>query len=132
MSQGEVLSVSVIKWSVSWRSSESIFALFFGLEFSLWISSFCTLFFLLLAMHWNLDGYVRILTSLYHVFHETQMAMAMAVVITKVATRAGAVVYAVKVRIIAFLDIFYHFYFIIFIFVFVFLSLSFSFILSYI
>lgn len=52
--------------------------------------------------------YVRILTPLYHVFHETQMAMAMAVVITKVATRAGAVVYAVKVRITAFLDIFYY------------------------
>lgn len=41
---------------------------------------------------------MRILIPLYHVFHETQMAMAMAVVITKVATRAGAVVYAVKVR----------------------------------
>lgn len=49
-----------------------------------------------------------VLTPLYHVFHETQMAMAMAVVITKVATRAGAVVYAVKVRITAFLDIFYY------------------------
>lgn len=36
---------------------------------------------------------------LYRVFHETQTAMAMAVVVTMVATVVGAVVHAVKVRI---------------------------------
>lgn len=41
------------------------------------------------------------IVSLYRVFHETQMDTAMAVVITTVATVAGAVAHAVKVRIVA-------------------------------
>lgn len=39
--------------------------------------------------------------SLYRVFHEMQTDMDMAVVITTVATVAGAVAHAVKVRIVA-------------------------------
>ena len=47
----------------------------------------------------QLPVYTDPICLLYRVFHETQTAMAMAVVVTMVATVVGAVVHAVKVRI---------------------------------
>lgn len=53
------------------------------------------LYYTQLPVHVNTDP----ICLLYRVFHETQTAMAMAVVVTMVATVVGAVVHAVKVRI---------------------------------
>jgi len=105
MSQGEVLSV-IKRYSVIFGIFTFLGPKFRGdfLFCDHVFLSFFIFFFLVLLL--NLSGTCGY--WLYHVFHETQMAMAMAVVITKVATRAGAVVYAVKVRITAFLDTLYY------------------------